>query len=123
MSATIDLHDVCYAHGTFFLVPIGNEFTSDDGFRGVVSVDAGAYDELKAKGLMDAVVQATMVVADNDLTDEEGWTGEAGLRTIKVHGVDPKPQLMIPEDAIEAIVGRGIVDGTYVDLAIAKIER
>ena len=72
---------------------------------------------------MDAVVQASMVVADNDLTDEEGWTGEAGLRTIKVHGVDHKPQLMITEDAIEAIVGRGIVDGTYVDLAIAKLER
>lgn len=121
MTGTVDVSDACYTHGTFFVVPMNTEFTSNDGNRGVVSVDADGYKPLKDKGLMDQRVYVQMVAADNDITDTEGWSGEAGLRTIKVTGTDPKPQLMLGENDIEAIVAAGITDGTYCDLTIAKL--
>lgn len=116
----VDLNDVCYVHGTFFLVPM-TEGPQEAGYRGVVSIDAKDYEPLKAKGLMDQRAQVTMIVSDNDITDTEGWDGEVGVRTIRVDNIDPKAQLMIAEDQVADIIAKGITDGTYCDITVAKL--
>lgn len=112
--------DVFYGTGVYYVVPLGDAF-GDENFRGIVSMDHEAYKKLAEKGLMDQEVQVTLVNDDNYMTDTEGWDGKAGLRTIKVHNLDPKAELLLGREDLVALTEAGIVDGNIVDVTIAKI--
>ncbi|MCI8469080.1 MAG: hypothetical protein HFJ75_06295 [Eggerthellaceae bacterium] len=120
MSETVVMDDVYYGTGTFFLAPVISDTQAEE-MRGVVTMPADALAALQAKGLMDQKVSLTLVNDDNSMTDTEGWTGLAGLRTVKVGGIDPKPQLLLGREDLDAIIAAGIVDGNIVDVTIAKL--
>ncbi len=120
MSENVIMDDVYYGQGVFYLAPVLSDSQAEE-MRGIVTMDAAALPALEAKGLMDQRVSLMMVNDDNSITNTEGWEGLAGLRTVKVDGIDPKPQLLLGREDLVAIIGHGIVDGNLVDVTIAKL--
>ncbi len=120
MGETVVMDDVFYGQGVFYLAPVSDEYLSEE-YRGIVSMDADEYQKVADKDLLNQRAQVTLIADDNSQTDTEGWTGVAGVRTIKTEGAAPKPQLMIGREDVQAIIGHGITDGTIVDVTIAKL--
>ena len=94
------------------------------GQRALISMDYQAYEQLLAVGIMDEEVDATLSKAEYGAEYEQGAPSikvRAGLYTIKIEGINAKPQMDIAEEDLPPILERGFKDGDAVDVLIEAL--
>lgn len=104
--------------GTFFTVP------TMTGHKALVSMDYQDYERLLALGIMDEEVDVTLRRAEYGIEYEQGAPEakvRAGLYTIKIEGINVKPQMDIAEEVLPSVLERGFSDGDAVGVTIEAL--
>ena len=94
------------------------------GNRGLVSLAAMHYEPLLALGIMNEEVDLTLTKANVGIEYAQGaptYRTKAGLYTIKMDGIVPKPQLDLDQRDMGELAARGFRDGDAVIVDIVKL--